>query len=188
MDSIRYPLGTYVEPEVYTPELREQSIGELDSVPAALRAAVAGLSDEQLDTPYREGGWTIRQVVHHLADTHLNAYVRFRLALTEIAPRVVIYDENLWAELYDARRADVAPSLALVEGLHRRWALLLRHTPASEFARVYIHPDHGAVTLDWLVAHYAWHGHHHVAQITSWRERVGATEARLRRDDAGQRR
>ncbi|HLI30711.1 MAG TPA: putative metal-dependent hydrolase, partial [Terriglobia bacterium] len=145
----------------------------IEEVPARLRAAVKGLSDAQLDTPYREGGWTVRQVVHHLADSHMNSYVRFRLALTESEPTIKTYDQTRWAELRDARTAPVEPSLALLESLHKRWVLLLKSLEAADFSRTFRHPDRGTMTLDQNLALYAWHGRHHVAHITSLRERMG---------------
>jgi uncharacterized damage-inducible protein DinB len=134
-----------------------------------LRAAVAGLSQEQLDTPYRPGGWTVRQVVHHVPDSHLNSYVRFKLALTEDAPTIKPYDEALWAQLPDAAATPIETSLALLEALHHRWVRMLESTSETDFLRAFRHPEIGMIRLDQNLAMYAWHGKHHVAHITSRR-------------------
>lgn len=173
MTDLSYPIGRFQFPESVTEDDRRCFIGEIEAAPARLRAAVAGLSPEQLDTPYRPGGWTVRQVVHHLPDSHLNSYVRFRLALTEEEPTIKPYDEKRWAELSDARTAPIEPSLALLESLHRRWVLLLRTLKPADFARSFRHPEHGLVTLEGNLALYAWHGRHHVAHITRLRQRMG---------------
>jgi len=165
----RYPIGKFEAPSAYSPELRATLINEIASAPAAMRAAVTGLGDAQLDTPYREGGWRVRQVVHHVADSHANAYVRVRLALTEDEPMVKTYDEAKWAELVDARTLPVEVSLALLEALHSRWVVLLRALGDDQWHRHYKHPDYGKVALEWVLAQYAWHGRHHVAQITTLR-------------------
>jgi hypothetical protein len=171
---LRYPIGPFrLEGEI-TDARRRGWIDEIAAAPAELRAAVAGLSDGQLDTPYRPGGWTVRQVVHHLPDSHLNAYTRIRLALTEEGPTIKPYEEARWAELPDARTAPVEVSLALLEALHRRWVLLLRALRPEEFRRTFVHPEHGrALALDEVVPLYAWHGRHHVAHVTSLRAREG---------------
>jgi hypothetical protein len=135
-----------------------------------LRAAVNGLSPVQLDTPYREGGWTVRQVVHHVPDSHLNAYIRLRLALTEELPTIQPYDENQWANLPDAKSAPVETSLVLLEAIHDRWVRLLRALTADQYGRVFVHPEHGPRTVDWLLFLYAWHGRHHIAHITELRK------------------
>ena len=166
----RYPIGRFEQPLEATPELRRQAIEVIAEAPAKLRAAVAGLSPVQLDTPYREGGWTVRQVVHHVPDSHLNAYVRLRLALTEEQPAIRPYQENLWAELPDAKSGPVEGSLALLDALHGRWVRLWRSLSAEQFGRVFIHPDYGPRTVDWLVFLYAWHGRHHTAHITELRK------------------
>lgn len=171
MSDPRYPIGRFAAPTVVPPTLRRELIDEIEALPGHLRAAVEGLSEEQLEQPYREGGWTIRQLVHHVADSHINAYARFRLAATEEHPTIKPYDERRWADLPDAREADVALSLALLDALHARWTLLLRGLPDEAFARVFVHPENGAVPLDRALAHYAWHGAHHVAHVTKWRER-----------------
>ncbi len=169
----RYPVG---EPELKssltTPE-REMAIAQIAVAPAKLRDAVFGLSREQWDTQYRPGGWTVRQVVHHLPDSHLNGYVRAKLVLTENNPPLALYDQALWAELADSRETPVEVSLELLEALHLRWEVLLRSLQPDHFARTGQHPERGAMTLDQLTGLYAWHGRHHVAHITSLREREG---------------
>jgi hypothetical protein len=148
-------------------------IDQIAEAPARLRAAVEGLTPEQLETPYRPDGWTVRQVAHHVADSHLNAYVRFKLALTEDEPGIKTYKEALWAELADTREVPVEVSLTLLETLHRRWVALLRSLSAADFERTVRHPDHGVLNLNQLVGMYSWHGRHHVAHITALRERMG---------------
>ena len=173
MSDLRYPVGRFAAETDVTEERRRRWIEEIANTPDALRAAVHGLSVEQFDTTYRPGGWTVRQVVHHLPDSHLNAYVRFKLTLTEAEPPVKTYDEAAWAELTDGRTAPVEISLALLESLHHRWVLLLRSLTPADFARALRHPELGRVTLDTYLQMYAWHGRHHVAHITSLRERMG---------------
>jgi len=169
---LRYPIGKFQGQDNLTEEQRQMMIDQIAETPAKLRAAVAGFSEAQFDTPYREGGWTVRQVVHHLADSHLNAFVRFKLALTEDRPAVKTYEQQLWAELADARTAPVEPSLAMLEGLHQRWVILLRQMSAADFARQFQHPEHGLMKLERVLAMYAWHGRHHVAHLTSLGERM----------------
>ena len=170
---LSYPIGKFKWEGDATAEQREQLIDEIAGTPARVRAAVEGLSAEQLETPYRPGGWTVRQVVHHIADSHLNSYVRFRLALTEDEPTIKPYHEDRWAELEDARTAPLEVSLALLESLHERWVQLLKSLKAEDFARTFKHPEMGVVSLDKNVGLYAWHGRHHVAHITGLRERMG---------------
>src|SRR5712692_1993934 len=159
----RYPIGKFEMPKEVTPARRQQAIGEIAATPAKLRAAVKGLNDAQLDTPYREGGWTVRQVVHHVPDSHLNAYCRFKLALTEAHPTIRPYDEARWAELSDSRDTPVETSLAMLESLHDRWTRLLRAMSDANFRRTLNHPESGVMTLDALLGLYGWHGRHHVA-------------------------
>ncbi len=173
MDELRYPVGKFEAPAAYSEALRTRWVGEIEEAPARLRAAARGLTDEQLDTPYRDGGWTLRQVVHHLPDSHLNAYVRFRLALTEDEPAIKTYLEDRWAELPDSRTAPAEVSLALLEALHRRWVLMLRNVKADEWKRSFKHPDLGVISLERTLGLYAWHGRHHVAHVTSLRDRMG---------------
>ncbi len=170
---LRFPIGKYISCEALTPEQRTAAIAQIAAGPQALRDAVAGLAREQLDTAYRPGGWTVRQVVHHLPDSDLNAYIRLKLALTENEPTIKTYEEELWAELADSRDTPVEVSLALQEALHQRWDVLLRSLRAEDFSRHMRHPAHGLTSIDNMVNLYAWHGRHHVAQITSLREREG---------------
>jgi hypothetical protein len=166
MSDPRYPIGEFSLGGEITPERRSGWIAELGEAPGALRALVQGMSDAQLDTPYRDGGWTVRQVVHHLPDSHLNAYVRFKLALTEDNPRIVPYQEARWAELADTRTTPVGVSLTLLDALHRRWVALLKGMAEADWGRTYFHPEHGkSFRLDAMLAQYAWHGQHHIAQI-----------------------
>ena len=169
---LKYPIGKFQLQNNLTEEQRRTMVDQIAETPAKLRAAVAGFSEAQFDTPYREGGWTVRQVVHHLADSHLNAFVRFKLALTEDRPAVKTYEQQLWAELADARTAPVEPSLAMLEWLHQRWGIMLRQMSAADFARQFQHPEHGVMKLERLLGTYAWHGRHHVAHLTSLRERM----------------
>ena len=156
-----------------TAEDRRKYIGQIAETPARLRAAVNGLSDDQLDTPYRPDGWTVRQVVHHVPDSHLNSYIRFKLALTEDQPTVKPYAEDRWAELPDGRTGPVEVSLRLLECLHSRWVALLRSMSEPDWARTFRHPDLGLLRLDRNAALYAWHGRHHVAHVSALRERMG---------------
>ena len=173
MSDPRYPIGKFQPKETISAEERQQCIQNISDVPIKLRAAVKGLTEQQLNTPYRDGGWTIRQVVHHLPDSHLNAYTRFKLALTEDSPTIKTYHENLWAELADAKTAPAETSLQLLESLHTRWVMLLRSMVPGDFARTFTHPEQGKTfSLDWLVQLYSWHGRHHVGQITSLKEQM----------------
>ena len=170
---IRYPIGKFTFTSGNTPQQRAAAIDDIAQTPQKMRACVAGLSDAQLDTPYRDGGWTVRQVVHHVPDSHVNSYIRFRFALTEHEPTIKPYDENLWADLIDAKSAPVEPSLKLLEGLHHRWVMLLRSLSEAEVQRKFTHPDIGTITVDQYISSYAWHGKHHVAHITALRELKG---------------
>ncbi|HEX5423402.1 MAG TPA: bacillithiol transferase BstA [Candidatus Acidoferrales bacterium] len=169
---LRYPIGKLQRTENLSDAQRTPLISAIAEAPAKLRQAVAGLTEQQLDTPYRPGGWTVRQVVHHLPDSHMNSVVRFKLALTEDEPTIKPYDEALWAKLPDAKGA-VEPSLVLLESLHTRWITLLDSLSPSDWKRTVRHPEMGIVSLDGLLQMYAWHGRHHVAHITSLRERNG---------------
>jgi hypothetical protein len=174
MTDLRYPVGKFQSPGILTPEARSALIDAIESTPVTLRKAVAGLSTQQLETPYRPGGWTVRQVVHHIPDSHLNAYVRTKLALTEDQPLIKPYQEAQWAELIDGRTASPEVSLSLLDALHTRWTILWRSLTPGDYARTLRHPEHpGILTIDWLLALYAWHGRHHVAHITSLRDREG---------------
>jgi uncharacterized damage-inducible protein DinB len=166
MADLQYPIGRFTFPDSTTPEQRQIWIREIARAPRELRNAIASLSFEQLDTPYRPGGWTARQVAHHVPDSHMNAFIRFKLALTEDQPTIKPYDEARWAVLADAT-LPVEPSLKLLEGLHVRWVRLLESMTDRDYQRTFVHPDSGAWRLDQCLAQYAWHGRHHVAHIRS---------------------
>jgi DinB superfamily len=172
MDDLRFPVGKFHYEGPLTPEQQQGFLHEVAQTPAKLRAAVAGLSETQLDTPYRPGGWTVRQVVHHLPDSHMNSYVRFKLALTENEPTIKPYAEDLWAELADSRSTPVEVSLVLLDSLHDRWMRLLRSLTADDWKKSYRHPALGEMTLEKTLALYAWHGRHHVAHINGVRQRM----------------
>jgi hypothetical protein len=172
----RYPVGKFEYDGVATPQARARRIEDISKAPAALRAAVRGLTPKQLDTPYRDGGWTVRQLVHHVPDSHLNAYVRFKLALTEDTPTIKPYDQERWAQLADAQTVAPEVSLALLDAVHERWVALLKSMTAADWRRAYNHPEYNRlVPLDEVLAMYAWHGRHHVAHITALRQREGWT-------------
>jgi hypothetical protein len=170
---LRYPVGKFKFPDAVSADDRQKFIAEIADTPARLRAAVASLSDEQLETPYRPEGWTVRQVVHHVPDSHFTSYSRYKLALTEDQPAVKGYYEDRWAELADGLGGPVEVSLRLLECLHLRWVALLRSLTEAQWKRSFHHSEHGPVRLDQNAALYAWHGRHHVAHITSLRERMG---------------
>lgn len=170
---LSYPIGKPELPASLDAALRRQCISDISQAPKRFREAVKGLNDQQLDTPYRPGGWTVRQVVHHVADSHINAYIRFRLALTEESPAIKPYDEKKWAELADARSLPVEASLAIIEAMHERWVALLQSLPETAFSRTFVHPERGAMSLDANLGIYAWHGRHHAAHITGLRDRMG---------------
>lgn len=173
MSDLRYPTGRFsFDPDV-TPETRRRAIAEIAGAPQAMRDAVAALDDRQLDTPYRPGGWTVRQVLHHVPDSHLNAYVRFKLALTENNPTIKLYDESAWATVADTARTPPDVSLTLLDALHRRWVILLESMSDKDFERPLQHPENGPMTLDRLLQMYAWHGRHHAAHVTELRQREG---------------
>jgi uncharacterized damage-inducible protein DinB len=172
-ENLSFPIGKFAPPAPFSAEQRRQFIDEIAEAPGRLRDAVAQLTPEQMDTPYRPGGWTVRQVVHHVPDSHLNAYVRFKLALTEDEPTVRPYDEKLWAKTPEVPNTPVEVSLELLESLHKRWVTLLLGMTAEDFARKMKHPELGVVNLSWYLALYAWHGKHHVAHVTSLRNRLG---------------
>ena len=172
LDDLRYPVGRFKAAGPYSALQRREHIETLRDLPARLRAAVEGLDDAQLDTPYREEGWTVRQVVHHVADSHMNSYVRFKLALTEYEPTIKPYDEGAWATLAD-NGMPVDVSLALTEALHRRWVALLESLTDKDFQKTFNHPERGAQDLATTLALYAWHSRHHTAHITGLRARMG---------------
>ncbi|MGH9533322.1 MAG: YfiT family bacillithiol transferase [Terriglobales bacterium] len=173
VDPKRYPIGRFQPPAAFGPAEREAAIGQIERLPEQLRPALSGLSAAQLNTPYRDGGWTAQQVVHHLFDSHSMAHARFRLALTEDEPAIFAYKESAWAELADARSAPAQISLVLLDGLHRRWAWLLRALEPQQFQRAFRHPERGRMTLDENLALYAWHGRHHTGHILGLRQRQG---------------
>lgn len=173
MTDLRYPVGRFRIDEDISESDYPRLIAEIAETPGALRSAVAGLSRDQLETPYRPGGWTVKQVVHHLPDSHMNAYVRFKLALTEDEPSIKAYDEAKWAELSDSQRVPIDVSLDLLDSLHMRWVALMRAMDPASFRRGLNHPERGFLTLAQLLGLYAWHGRHHVAHVTSLRAREG---------------
>jgi len=167
----RYPIGRFAMPAEVAPARRQQAIDEIAATPAKMRDAVKGLRDAHLDTPYREGGWTVRQVVHHVPDSHLNAYVRLKLALTEEKPTIKPYNEAAWAELADSKSMPIEVSQTLLDSVHTRWDRLWRSLKPEHFQRVLVHPEHGERTVDWLLFLYEWHGKHHTAHITELRKK-----------------
>jgi len=171
LDVLRFPIGSFIPPASSLPGIRGAHIQTLRQLPERLRAVTGGLSDAQLDTPYREGGWTVRQLVHHMADSHANAYIRCKLALTEDWPTVKSYDEATWANLPDSRMLPIDISLELIEGLHGRWVALLESLTDEGFQKGYTHPEQGRQNLATALARYGWHSRHHVAQIVGLRNR-----------------
>jgi len=169
----RYPIGRLQVPETITAEHRAAAIAAIAAMPGLLKAAVKGLDREQLETPYRDGGWTVRQTVHHIADSHINATVRLRWALTEDWPTIKIYYEKEWSELHDVTSAPIEWSLELLENLHPRWVFLLDSLTDEQWQRGVIHPESGRLSVDKLTQIYGWHSKHHVAHITRLRERKG---------------
>ncbi len=169
---LRYPIGKFNGQPPANEGERQELLKSIEEAPAKLRAAVQGLSDKQLDTAYREGGWTVRQVVHHVPDSHLNSYIRFKWALTEEEPTIKPYYEDRWAELPDSKMP-IQVSLTMLDCLHQRWANLLRSFKGDDWKKTLRHPELGVMTLDKMLALYAWHGRHHVAHITGLRERMG---------------
>jgi hypothetical protein len=169
---LRYPIGR-ASGEKITPENRKRILLDIADLPNRLRDALEGLSDKQLNMPYRPEGWTVRQVVHHLADSHMHAYLRTRFALTQIQPTIMAYDENAWAALKDAQTGPLEPSLLLLDGLHSRWAMLLESLTEADWERKFVHPERGLLTLDVNIPVYAWHGRHHIAHIADLRKRSG---------------
>ena len=170
---VRYPTGKFIEPPNWDADDIARWRGDVAAHPALLRRVVAGLGDRQLDTSYRDAGWTVRQVVHHLVDSHVNAYCRFKLTLTEDTPTIKPYAEARWAALADSVTGPIEPSLAILEGLHARWSRLLESLKSDDWHRGFIHPEHGTTfTLGRTLAMYAWHGKHHVAHIAALRTRM----------------
>ena len=168
----RYPVGKFTYEGPYSEAQRAHLIQTISDLPAKARAAVASLNEQQLETPYRDGGWTVRQTVHHIADSHMNSFIRFRLAMTEENPTIKPYNEAAWAELAD-NREPVEVSLQLLEALHRRWVVMLKSFKPSDWQRTMVHPEAGPMTLDKALGIYAWHSRHHAAHITELRKRMG---------------
>ncbi len=178
LERLRYPIGRFRPKDALSPEERLALIDEIEALPSAMREAVSPLSPAALDSSYRPGGWTLRQVVHHVPDSHLNAYIRFKLALTEDEPTIKTFEEAAWAELPDATTGDVGPSLAVLDGLHARWVRLLRSMDTADFQRAVAHPDAGRITMDRLLQLYAWHGRHHLGHLAAGRAgRVGSASS-----------
>jgi hypothetical protein len=173
-DTLRYPIGQFKTPESYTPNYLAERINEIAQFPEQLQNEILHLTDEQLDTPYREGGWTIRQVVHHCADSHMNCFIRIKWALTEENPTIKFYFEDRWGDMVDNLTMPVAPSLAFLEGLHFRLAYLMKNLSATDLEKTFIHPEHNAsFQIKEIIATYAWHGLHHLAHITELKKRKG---------------
>jgi hypothetical protein len=172
-ESLRYPIGRFSVPSHVSDDNLKKWIAAFESLPSELAKSIENLTESQLDTPYRHGGWTVRQVVHHVADSHASAYTRIRLALTENSPAMPQYDQNAWAQLSDAKSAPLFFSLPLIEALHRRFALLLRCLTPEQWERTIVYPVRGELSLRALVGVYAWHGRHHTAHITELRKRNG---------------
>jgi uncharacterized damage-inducible protein DinB len=173
MSDPRYPIGKFSYDGPPDQSQRHKFIEDIERAPAALRAAVKGLSPQQIETPYRDGGWTVRQVVHHVPESHMNAYVRFKLALTEDAPTIKPYMEDRWAKLGDVQSTPLEVSLTLLDSLHSRWVRLLRSLEPSDWKRVFNHPELGTMPLEKNLALYSWHGRHHVGHITELRKKMG---------------
>jgi uncharacterized damage-inducible protein DinB len=173
VNDLRYPIGPFRAPGRLKPDQRASLLGQLRLAPRRLRDAVRGLSESQIDTPYRPEGWTVRQVVHHVADSHVHGYLRCKHVLTEDQPTLETYEQDDWAALDDAREAPLEPSLSVLDGVHDRWAMVLERLPADAWSRGAHHPESGDVTLDDLLALYVWHGDHHVAHLTALRDREG---------------
>lgn len=172
LDALRYPIGRFQASAAPLPGARADQINTLRNLPERLRAAVKGLNDAHLDTSYRDGGWTVRQLIHHLADSHMNSYVRFKLALTEDWPTIKPYDEAAWAQLRDSSQP-IEPSLELIAALHARWVTLLESMTEGDFRRGFNHPERGRQNLAVALALYDWHSRHHTAHITGLRTRQG---------------
>jgi DinB superfamily len=171
--TLQYPVGRFSEPALITPAMRSHAIDEIALLPAALHHSVRDLTPAQIETPYRDGGWTVREVVHHVADSHMHAYIRVKFALTEESPTIRPYDEAAWSALPDVAAAPIAVSLSLVEGIHARWVACLRGMHDAQFLRPFVHPELGPQQIDLSLLRYAWHGRHHTAHITALSSRMG---------------
>jgi hypothetical protein len=173
MSDPRYPIGKFKFEGTLSDAERKQFIDDIEQAPAALRSAIKNLDAKQIETPYRDGGWTVRQVVHHVPESHMNAYIRFKLALTEEEPTVKAYMEDRWAATGDVKSTPLDVSLTMLDSLHDRWVRLLRTMKPEDWKRTFRHAELGLVSLDRNLALYAWHGKHHVAHITELRKRMG---------------
>jgi len=173
MSDPRFPIGRFHFEGPFTAQQRNEHLNHIEQTPARIRAAVSGLTPQQLDTPYRDRGWTVRQVVHHVPESHMNSYIRFKLALTEDEPTIKPYMEDLWAKLPDATTAPIDLSLTLLDSLHQRWMLVLRAMKPEDWNRTFRHPELGVMNLEKTLALYSWHGRHHTAHITSLRDKMG---------------
>ena len=173
MSDLSFPIGRFTYAGSPSESEKQHFIDDISGLASDLRKAIAGLSQQQLDTPYRPGGWTVRQVVHHIPDSHMNAYIRFKLALTEDEPTIKPYEQQLWADLADTKSTPIEVSLTLLDSLHERWVQLLRSFTATDWKRTFRHPELGVVSLEKNLALYAWHGRHHVAHVTELRKRSG---------------
>ncbi|MBI2683070.1 MAG: putative metal-dependent hydrolase [Acidobacteriales bacterium] len=173
MSDLSYPIGRFEYKPGYSAEQREQLLQQIEAAPAQMRAAVRGLSDAQLDTPYRPGGWTVRQLVHHVPESHAHSFIRFKWTLTEDTPKIKAYEESDWARTPEVAGMPIDPSLDLLEALHKRWMYLLRSLKPEDWKKKLIHPSNGEMSLERMLGLYAWHGRHHVAHITGLRERMG---------------
>jgi len=174
MEELKYPIGKFQKPEAFTPQLLSSYISVINHFPQKLKQEVEHLTDEQLDTPYRPDGWTVRQVVNHCADSHANALVRVKLALTENTPTITAYMQDLWAELPDCKNMPIQPALMMLQGMHSRWTIVLKNLGEKEWDRAYIHPEKGReIKLNESAASYAWHCNHHLAHITELKKRMG---------------
>lgn len=172
LETLRFPIGKFDKNIEITEQVLKKWISEIKELPGRLQEATENLTEDQLDTPYRPGGWTVKQVVHHIADSHINSFIRFKLALTEVLPIIKPYDEALWAELPDGQDMPIDVSLQLLKALHERWIVLLKNLSDEQLQRKFIHPDSGEVLLKTNIGMYAWHGSHHLAHITSLKERM----------------
>lgn len=174
LDALKYPIGTFVRPEAWTEADLKRAMYAIETLPERLKSAVAGWDDARLDTPYRPDGWTVRQVVHHLADSHMNIFIRVKLALTEDTPTIKPYEEGRWAQLPDSLSLAISPSLHLLEGVHARWVALMRTFSEADWARGFFHPEHQTtIPLHEAAFFYAWHGDHHLAHIQNLARRLG---------------
>lgn len=173
LEQLRYPIGKFSAPASSMPGIRAANIRTLLQLTRRLRVAIDGLSNDQLNTPYREGGWTVRQVIHHLADSHMNGFIRFKQALVEDWPKITPFNEKAWAELVDSKTLPIETSLVMIEGLHARWVALLEGMSTDDFHRGYEHPENGRIPLAKALALYDWHARHHTAHITQLRGRMG---------------